>query len=266
MSTIFDNDILIHHIAAPGLPGDGFTAPEATVIRDDLDDLLARPVITKLDDVPDVNASSPTNGQALAWDSASSTWKPVGVGSPVSTQSGGAGTLFGPVSIFDFRTGLTVAQHSTYPTLAIVTPVYGTTANTIAQGNHAHVMYLDRAFPFAETGTLSGGTRTLVSDVVTGLDPAKSFVLKGRLYLHLRGDGSGASFARPRITISGNPMDMFENARIVAGVLITEITPHTGLLVSGVSSVAVSATVAFHPGDPVYVGGGVLVIEIQANR
>lgn len=147
-----------------------------------------------------------------------------------------------------------------------VEPLYGTAANTIAQGNHTHSIRVDTQLPFPSSGSFSSGTRTLTSGNVTGLDPNRTYVIKGVLDVHLRGDGVGAGYTRPRITINGNGVDMPERPRSVAGVQPCYTMRHPGVSVTGVSSVAVSATIAYSEGDPTWVGGGALTISVESNR
>lgn len=170
------------------------------------------------------------------------------------------------VTTLDFRRGLRATEQVAGE--VDVTLEYAGTgaALSVARSDHTHSIRIDQTLAFVASGTLSSGTRTLVTDSVTSLDPTRTYVIKGILYLHARGDGSGASFVRPRVTINGSNKDLFEQARLVAGVLITEPTHHAGVTVTGVTSVAVSASVAFSSGDPSYIGGGELMIEVVANR
>lgn len=271
MSTIFDNDILIHHIAAPGLPGDGFTATEAAIIRNDLDALLARPIIDALDDIPNVTDNA-TTGQSIV-KQADGSWAGANVGLPISATQhdnpfpAGSGSNIRTINVYGYGLTPTVDDVLGHNRLNLQVKFGGTGASSsVARADHTHQIFADREFLVSPSGTLSGGTRTLVNSSITGLDPARTYIIKGTLYLHARGDGTGASYVRPRVTINTNSKDVPEDMRPVAGVLITEVVPHVGVSVTGVSSVPVGASVAFQPGDPAYIGGGVLVIEIEANR
>lgn len=271
MSILFDSDIIIHYIAAPGLPGDGFTAPEASAIRGDLDNLLARPVISQLTDIPDV-VGTPANNDTIFWNDTTDQWE---IGTPQSAiwvESVVGSTTYITANEFAKRIavneGLTAQAQSGFPERVLINVQYGGTgtSNSVARADHVHIVSDDKMFAIAASGTLSSGTRSLVNTSITGLDPAKNYVIKGTLYLHLRGDGTGASYVRPSVTIGPLTRNVFEDSRGVAGVIVTETVPHEGGYFTGVTSVAVSANVAFQPGDPAYIGGGVLVIEIESNR
>lgn len=255
------------HIIITQTPGvDGITNPaRLTQIETDLATVMSRPAIYAIDDIPDVSVTSATDGDALLYNSATSMWEPGATTGAISQVDSETGASVLDVSRIFTRRGITVVD-SGFAGVAYVQPIYGTGANTVAEGRHAHALHQDSAFPFAPSGVLSSGTRTLVSDTVSGLDPTKAYLIKGTIYLHLRGDGTGASYALPKLTINGVSRDQFEEARSVAGVMVTEVARHTGVLVAGLSSVAVGASVSFQSGDPSYISAGVLVIEIFASR
>lgn len=259
------------HIVITQVPGvDGIASPaRLTQIETDLATVLTRPDVATLGDIPDVNAPAPVNGDVIRWNATTETWDAVAPGSGIQIRDdGGSSTgFFEPNAVMIWaRPGLAVSAGT--PGAVFLAPVFGTAANTIAQGNHTHGLYPDTVLPFSASGTLSSGTRTLVSGTVSGLDPARQYRLRGWLMVHARGDGTGASFVMTRVTINGVNKSNFEESRLVAGVLVTEPTiyPTTGAAITGVTSVSVSAAAIYQSGDPAYIGGGVLVIEVASNR
>src|SRR5690349_2452498 len=70
------DDVTVILVAPLGAPGTGITNTQYTSLDSDRNALLARANITKLDDVPDVNAPSPADGNTLAWQASTSTWIP----------------------------------------------------------------------------------------------------------------------------------------------------------------------------------------------
>lgn len=264
VDTYLQPEVHIVITQSPGVDGTTSTA-RLGQIESDLAIVLARPAIEALDDVPDVDAAGATAGQSLLRNAANTGWE---AGTPVTGISVKDDTLPAAtgVTTLDFRRGLRATEQ--VPGEVDVTIDYAGTgsATSVARSDHTHSIRIDQTLPIPASGTLSSGTRPLVSGTVSGLDPARSYVIKGTMYLHARGDGSGASFARPRVTINGVNKGLFEDMRLVAGVLITEPTHHAGVLVTGVSSVAVAATVAFSGGDPAYIGAGELFIDVTASR
>lgn len=218
-----------------------------------------------LDDLTDVTTAGAAEGDTLVRNAAG-VWEPGQTTGMIERVS----TNWDPVTVenvnhLTFGPGLAVDPSFGSPRAHVV-PQFGTTNTTIARGNHTHAIRVDTQLTFNASGSFSSGTRTLVAGNVTGLDTTKTYVLKGVLDVHLRGDGAGAGYTRPRITINGNAVDMPERPRNVAGVQPCYTMRHPGVTVSGVSSVAVSATIAYSEGDATWVGGGALTISIEANR
>lgn len=216
-------------------------------------------------DLSDVDLSGLEDGLTLVYDDATNTWKPGTSGGTIE-QIGNAGTsdMSYDVRWISVRGGLRMLESA--PGVVFLEAITGTTLGTLASGAHTHQIRPDTQLPFAASGSFSSGTRTLVSGTVTGLDPDRTYVIKGVLDVQLRGDGSGAGYTRPRITINGNSVDMPERPRNVAGVQPCYTMRHPGVQVTGVSSVAVSATIAYSEGDPTWVGGGALTIQVESNR
>jgi len=265
MSTVFDGDVLIHHVIAPGLPGDGFTAPEAAALRADVTSLLSRPVIDKLTDIPDV-VGTPSDGQVPVYSADDDEWHPGEVVGTISAVYDHTDTVVVENATSITAKGGLTARAGTGPGAAVLEANIGTSATTVAAGNHTHSIRPKVPFRYTATGSLSGGTRTLASGNVTGLDPAKTYVISATLSGHLRGEGGGAGYTTPRITINDNTRNIYDRPRTVAGVQVPFHMEHPGVTVTGVSSVAVSAQIVYSEGDPVYVGGGEMNVEVTSNR
>lgn len=256
-------DIIVVKIQRPGIDGTGITPAEKSQLVTDVATALARPDIRHLEDLEDVSGGQAV-GETIVWDGTN--WVP---GQPV----GSIGVVYDhtdtPViteaTSITAKGGLT-ARAGTGPNAAVIEALIGTAANTLAEGNHTHTLKTDPLFPYPESGALSSGTRTLVSGNVTGLDPARTYVLKGTLTGDVQGGGSGAGYSTPRITIHGNTKARFGRVRSVAGVPREFTCHHGGVTVTGVSTATVSADIQYSEGDPIVVGSGVLRIEIEANR
>jgi hypothetical protein len=257
------HDIVLITIARPGIDGTGITPAEKAQLVTDVATALARPAITKLTDISDVEDGASV-GETIVWDGTN--WAP---GQPV----GSIGAVYDhtDTQVITEATSITAkggltARAGTGAGAAVIEALIGTAANTLAEGNHTHTLKTDHLFPYPESGALSSGTRTLVSGNVTGLDPERTYVLKGTLTGDVQGGGTGAGYSTPRITIHSNTKARFGRVRSVAGVPREFTVHHGGVTVSGVSSATVSADIQYSEGDPINVGGGVLRIEIEANR
>lgn len=266
---IFDDDILIHHVMIPGMDGNGMTPAEYAQLRSDADDILARPNITGVMAIPGVSGS-PTVGDVLVH-IGDDQWEPQELSPGISIVFS-SGVISNVASTLDFHSGSFNVTASGSGGTVFIEPRYAGSgaARTLARSDHEHQLRLDAALPFDETGTLSSGTRTLISGNVTGLDPSRTYMLSGELKGDLRGGGDGAGYTLPRITMAGNARDRFGGSRgevrTVSGVDRPYEMNHPGVTVSGVTSASVSASIAYRSGDPINVGAGELTIKIKANR
>lgn len=271
VDTYLQPEVHIVLTQTPGVDGTPSTS-RLTQIENDLATLLGRPVITQLADVPDVVGPF-ANGQVLVWDDTDEEWRPGSVNLPIQATAFGGTPLATAFRILDTTFGLTMTADEPFPgveRVRIQANFAGTgDANTIARSNHTHTLPANtRAFATA-SGTLSSGTRTLISGTVSGLNPAYTYLADAILIGDLRGEGSGAGYSQPRITLNSVTQTRFGgngDVRTVAGVDREYSMHHGGVSVSGVSSFAYSATLSYQSGDPINVGAGELVIRLRANR
>src|SRR5690606_33065915 len=132
-------------------------------------------------DLSDVDADAPEDGMTLIYDAGTQTWKPGAATGKLEEVRNATNTTIIP----DVHTILTdrgldvIPSNEGTPGLAYIVPLYGTAQRTVAEGNHTHAIRVDPQFSFPASGSFSSGTRSLVSGTVTGLDPAKSYVLRG---------------------------------------------------------------------------------------
>lgn len=218
-------------------------------------------------DLAGVVLTNPQTGQVLVFDATGTLVNGQVTGAIDSVLNNG-GLVLTNVRQLNYTEGIEAVLSETNPDRAVMRLIWGGsgTSKSAARSDHAHSIRADVPLPIAASGSFSSGTRTLTSGTITGLDPARTYIVKGALLLDLRGEGTGAGYSLPRITIHGNGRDRFDRVRTVAGVDQPWSTSHPGVSVTGVSSVAVSATLAYSEGDPVYVGAGELTIDIESNR
>lgn len=257
----------MHQIAVPGAPGN-ITAEEAAQVRADLAAWEALLAAFGIDDLDDVDLAGLAGGQVLIYDGATSTWKPGAIQNGVPTVRRDAASVNTNVLTLNFGSqfGITVPGGS--PTWVNIVPIWGGNgvAETFAHSDHWHQIPSISPLTFPASGSLSSGTRTLFSGTISGLTAANTYLIKASLTADLRGEGTGAGFSLPSITLNGTKRNRFGNVRTVAGVDRDFTMAHQGATVSGVTSVPIVAELAFQPGDPVYVGAGELDIRIESNR
>lgn len=264
---LYDKDIIRHDRIIPGQSGDGMDASEYAALRADMDTMLARPVVLHLTDIPDV-ATGPADGDALTWDAATETWELAPPGGSIAEIEDRGSVIRTSVDNINFTAGLRAVTSTTNPAGINAAVDFGGTGsqNVVARADHYHSLRVDVPLRWSASGSHSSGTRTLASGTVSGLVPGNSYIIKGQASGHLRGEGAGAGYTLPRITIHGTVRDAPDRPRTVAGVQVPFHLMHQGVAVTGISDVSVSCTLAYSEGDPVYVGGGELMISVTSNR
>lgn len=256
--------IIIRTAATVALPPGNPTAPEWAALVGRVTALEGLGVV----DLTDVDLTDLADGLALVWDAASGTWRPGSAGGSLDLVQSLAVDVLTDVRSINFTSGLAAIQSSTAPDRVNAFVVFGGTGtlNSVARSDHTHQLRPRVGFPFPASGSMSSGTRTLVSGTITGLDPERTHIIDGTVKMQLRGEGAGAGYSLPRVTINAVTVADVEPVRTVSGVPHTTVLEHEGITISGVSSLSVSATLAYSEGDPIYVGAGKLVIRITSNR
>lgn len=272
MSTIFDNDILIHHIGTPGLPGDGFTAPEAATLRNDVDTLLSRPIITELDAIPDVDAASPVDGDTLVFDGATQTWRPGAAGGTISQvrQSWGANPTVVDATAIRTLPGLSVIINGPEPTVAYLQPSFGGTgsATNVARSDHSHTTPSMFRPEFGPTGYMSGGSRVLATTNVA-LANGVAYRVDAALKMQVRGGDPGPCYYTQTVEIDGNARTSPGGTAgkwAVQGVPRDSDWSHSRIITGTGGTIPISASIAYHSGGGIYPDFGEIVITLTPNK
>ena len=247
-----DREIFIIEIGRRGRDGDYTGASEVALLKNRATALEARANITKLDDVPDVDAATPTNGQVLTWDG--SAWS---AATPASAVSGVTDSA---------SVDLTLASGN----ITADVKYAGTgSASTAARSNHTHTNPAPTRAPFGPQGYMSSGTRSLGSTSVT-LAAGISYVVKARLNLQMRGADAGACYYQLRLTINGNDVRTSTGGAsgfwCVQGVPDKTTWEHHITMTGTGSAITVSAHCIYYGGGGFYTDAGEIVVEPVANR
>lgn len=264
MATV--DDLFVHQIITPGQPG-GISTAEAAAIRADQATILARPVISRFRDIPDVGGN-PADGQIYAWDAATQTLLPVNPGKPLLVTDEAGESVANVGKIIGWR-GVNITLPASGEPGAVYLDVAFAGSGTqfmAAHADHYHAQWVDIPLVIPATGTLSSGTRTLGSVTVTGMVPDVTYVLTGTMAIDLRGEGTGAGRSTPRLRLHTNEQARHVPARTVAGVDREATVLHDGIYISGVSQVTAVALVQYTDGDPIYINGGKMVVKIKPFR
>lgn len=266
MSIIFDKDVYLHERIIPGQPGTGMDEAEFAALRNDIDTLLTKPVIDELLDIPDVTGT-PADGDSLVWDAGDDRWETRAIAGNIARVDDHTSSQVEPnVSRLTANVGLTAARAGS-GWVAIHARFAGSgSANLVARSDHTHAAPYRTRSPFSATGTLSSGTRTLISGNVTGLDPTRTYRISARAVGDVQGEGTGAGYTMPVITLDGAAVERFGEVRSVSGVPREWTVDHGGVTVSGVSSVAYNASIQYRSGDPINIRAGLIVLHISSDR
>lgn len=262
MATMYDDEVIRERVIATGPPGDGFDAAAALQMRNDMDTMLARPVVETLTDIPDV-VGDPSDGDSIVWDAADDRWETRAVAGNIARVDDRTSTQVEPnVSRLTFEAGLTARRAGAGWAAASVVFAGPGSANSAARSDHVHPNVQVPAMTIPESGSLSSGTRTLVSGNVTGLDPAKTYTIKPIMVLEVQGEGVGAGYSVASVTVGASTATRNES-RHVSGVPREITIFHSGHAVTGVTSVTVTARLQYTSGDPVYVRGGRVTVDVE---
>lgn len=253
MSTLFDDDVLIHRVMTPGLDGNGITNPEAIALRNDLDALLERPVIDELDDIPNVSADSPDDGDTLVYNDATDMWESGSVSGAIARVDDHNSAQVEPdVHRLTFDAGLTARRAGAGWAAASVRFAGSGSASTAARSDHTHTIMENGRAEFGPQGYMASGTRQLVS---TSLPLAsKSYRIYVALRVQVRGGDPGPCYYRLAVTIDGNTRQSPSGTNgfwCVQGVPNKETWDHVRRVDGNGSAITISASIAWGSG-----GGG----------
>jgi hypothetical protein len=146
-------------LGRPGLAGTGITQGEKGDIGARLTSLEGR-------GLSDLISGEPVDGNIPVYDEDADAWVPGGATGYLAQviEAGKPSTAVNDVQQLATAVGITVAENG--PGSALIIPVYGTQANTIAQGNHLHPVVAPQRFALANPGSapnLTSGSRDLVT-------------------------------------------------------------------------------------------------------
>lgn len=219
----------------------------------------------------DVDITGLADGDVLVWDAAAGVFRVGSVADPIEIDDGFAINRFGPVTLIEFVRGLTVAQHPSLPYIAIVEPLYGTSANTVAEGNHAHGLPTTTRAPITPQGYMSSGTRQLASTNVT-LPAGKTCLVKAEIApMQIRGADPGPCYYQLSLAINGNtrstPSPGTGGYWVVQGVPKDATFGHERTIAGTGAAITVSASIAWGgAAGGFYTDAGDLVVTVTPDR
>ncbi len=239
-----------------GIAGTGMTEARALQIESDHDTLLARPVITDLDAVPDVILTGLAEGHVLTYNAALDVWQ----GSPPQGGISEVNTVVDPFKL-SFSNLFTVTESAAGVAAVVVN--LGTTATTVAAGNHVHNYTKRERVTWAPSGNLSSGVRLLGTFnlvLLAGVEYVLEAELKGRV----RG-AVNSSYYTERITING-VASTSEIMQCVGGVPADLQHEANQTLTGTGAAIAITAELIYSSGDATDVRAGKMIVRAWPRR
>lgn len=238
------------------------TLPTSTITAGEWDALKGRVTVVEglgLVDLSDVDTTGLANGLTLVYDSASGTWKPGSSGGTIATVKNNTTTVRSNVSELRFLDGISATAVINVAGVVELNVQYGGTgsANLAARSDHTHTPATTPKFPFAASGVLSSGTRTLVNDTITGLSPGTSYTIIARLRCNHKNTINNGT-VRFSLQVGAAAADTADEPNVggVPAKAYLEATGTTG----GVSSIGITATVQYQTGDPTDILAGCVYV------
>ena len=258
-------------VRIPGLgtvvPTGNLTPAEVQALRDDVQAVLD----LELGDLSNVTEADKVTGLVLTVQD-DGTWAPqtmTGMLDRVGTNwPAGNVTTVNDVSALVFTPGISVAESGANPGLVLVSPVFGSTSDTIARGSHTHVQPVPVRVTTAPSGYISGGSQPLGSTSVT-LANNINCIVEAELYGQFRGADSGVAYYTLSITIGGNTFTSPGGQNgfwCVQGVPDKIQWQHERRLTGTGAAVPVSASVAWHSGSGFNIDRTYLKVRVRPDR
>jgi hypothetical protein len=262
------SDILLIETARPGARGElDAGAVEWTTMRADVDALLARPAISGLGSIPDVDTTGVADGDTLVYDSAANG----GLGGYVAAAPSGAiGAVDGIADVTTLTTGAGLTSSEVGAGTAELAVAFGGTGTAAAasRADHTHTVPSLTTVPYAASGALSSGARLLAQANPTLL-AGVTYLVVARLRSTQRGGGGASAYYRLFLNIWNGTESVVRTSQVrqsVGYVPDPRDFDHGAVVAGSGTAYPVSASIIYESGDPVLVDAGELVVELHPAR
>ena len=254
-----DPDITVITIAPLGMPGAGLSSGEKASILADIATLNAQ----KLEEHTGVDATGIAAGKVLVRNAGNTGWEIVTPAAGLTRMEQDGTSIITSVAAINAKNGLTVTDDGSGE--AGLAPTYGTTANTIAQGNHTHTAPVITRGRWNATGVLSSGSVTLVNTNIV-LSTSVNWTLMAQAFMTARNNINNGTFNFGiRLGASGSYPEETEEHLTVGGVpRLCEIETSRPLVGGGTIALTIRAIWATN--DPVDLRAGRWMVTAWPDR
>lgn len=262
--TTWNQDIFLIEVGIPGPPGTGFTAIEATAVRNRLTVLEGRPNISTLESLTNVPDTGAVNGQSIIKTPGGWTYgNPSGALNSVSDASGSSVTN---PTVLTTSLGLAVTEETSgIGKRAHISMQYGATgtANKAAREDHVHSGPIVVNQTIVYQGVLSTGSKIVQNTGLTGMDPDIIYDIEYTLNLDVIAAGVESNIG-PRVRIGTGAYRGYDVRFKGHGKGITVTTYALGI--TGVTNYPLEARVYFNGGPQVELGAGQALAVASPRR
>lgn len=249
-------DIYLIEVGIPGPAGTGFTAAEAMIVRDDLDELLARPEINTLESLTNIPDTGALTGETViktagGWDYGN----PNGSLTYVTDSWSGEPQVT-DATILTTGAGIKVTEESAGSgKRAHMALQFGGTgsATTVSRSDHTHLPIVPLKTFLPYQGVLSTGYRTLYADGITGLNASTTYDITVHLIFDVIQAGIDSTIV-PRLGLGGGTLEGYQVKFLGHGKNVSLISHATG--VTGVTNYPILARVFYSSGPQINIGEG----------
>ena len=271
-----NTEVRVVFVGVPGVNGTGITDAEKNQITTDLAALQARPNITALDAVPNVNDTAKVNGSALVYNTTTGNWEAGDVSGAISgVLDVASNTTFPDISTLGATNGMHAASGGTG--IVYIMPTFEGTGSRdrVSRADHTHNPTINPGpQTFLASGRLTSGTRTLITYNAGPLINGITYDVTAKVVVHMRGDDSGAGVSNLGLRIGGHasfPTTTTE-VRTVQGVdrlaewEFARTDANGGAIAGTGSTVTITATVAFSSGAAMNIRHGYIIVDARPRR
>src|SRR5690554_169004 len=244
----FPFDVKTHIRQVPGLPGESADEARMSAIEGDLTTLLARPAITELSDIPDVDDSGKAAGKALLVNNAADGYE---LGDP----SGAIALVdsIADVSTLTTGAGLTSSEPDTGEAELAVAFAGTGSADTASRSDHTHTIAGAGFVTYEAKGSLSSGSMTLATFTFP-LTNGVEYLIIGTLHATQRANGESSNYYQLVVNIDGG--NRVSQQMQCVGFVPNSRTHSAAVVRTGTgSNITLAAPIIYNSGATVLVDG-----------
>ncbi len=253
------SDIRTVYAGTIGLDGESADAARMSAIEGNLTTLLARPSITELADIPDVDDSGKAAGKALLVNSSADGYE---LGDP----SGAIALVDSITDVSTLTTGAGLTSSEPNPGEAELAVAFAGTgsAGTASRSDHTHTIAGAGFVTYEAKGSLSSGSMTLATFTFP-LTNGVEYLIIGTLHATQRANGESSNYYQLGVNIDGG--NRVSQQMQCVGFVPNSRTHSAAVVRTGTgANITMTASIIYNSGVPVLVDAGDLMVQLFPRR